>query len=226
MRNGTSFGQNGGGSQHAAEAAPASGAVMNAREIPYDYVATFNLEGRAGNRVQQVINISVDGAFVAVAIGYSFIPAKLPALPVVEVGSGSTLFSIPSNLNRTTRFVMSDLIQSVFDDPRLLVVCLARHMCGIDFKYSVVDSATGRELQNLAIHNIAGLGEPNGERPFRPFAKPVLFQPRSTIRIEIQEISEGTIYGYDDPVTHQRVTSELNFVLHGYKILGYGASGQ
>ncbi len=226
MRNGYSFGQNGGGSQPAAEAAPPPGAVMSTREIPYDYVATFKLEGRAGNRVQQVINISVDGAFVAVAIGYSFIPTKLPALPVIEAAPGEPVFSVPPNLNRTARFVVSDLIQAVIDDPRSLVVCLARHLCGIDFKYSVVDSATGRELQNLPIHNIAGLGEPNGERPFRPLAKPVLFQPRSTIRIEIEEVSEGTIYGYDDQVTHQRVTSELYFVLHGYKILGYNASGQ
>jgi hypothetical protein len=45
------------------------------KEIPYDYVATFKLNGEFGKRVQDVINISVEGAFVAVAIGYSFIPA-------------------------------------------------------------------------------------------------------------------------------------------------------
>src|SRR5919109_3620032 len=38
--------------------------------IPYDYAATFILTGRPGNVVQDVINISPEGGFVAVAIGY------------------------------------------------------------------------------------------------------------------------------------------------------------
>ena len=38
--------------------------------IPYDYAATFVLTGRPGNVVQDVINISPEGGFVAVAIGY------------------------------------------------------------------------------------------------------------------------------------------------------------
>lgn len=141
------------------------------KEIPYDYVAKFVLDGtKDGNRVQDVINISTDGAFVAVSIGYSFIPAK--------------------NANA----------QLVPPDQRV-----------IDFLYSIVDSGSGRELQNRAIHNIAGLGEPNGNRPFRPLAKPMLFMPRSTIRIEIEEISEGPLY----------TKAELFLVLHGYKMLGY-----
>src|SRR4029453_17177590 len=40
------------------------------RIIPYDYVADFNLRGEPGNLVQDVINISVEGVFVAVSIGY------------------------------------------------------------------------------------------------------------------------------------------------------------
>jgi hypothetical protein len=44
------------------------------KEIAYDYVATFPLTGQRGNRVQDVINISTEGAFVAVAIAHSFIP--------------------------------------------------------------------------------------------------------------------------------------------------------
>jgi hypothetical protein len=90
--------------------------------------------------------------------------------------------------------------------------CLLAKICGIDFKYSIIDSGSGRELQNLAIHNIAGLGESSGERPFRPMAKPMLFMPRSTIRIEIEEVSQGQLYE----------NAELFIVLHGYKMLGYG----
>ena len=82
--------------------------------------------------------------------------------------------------------------------------------CGIDFKSSVIDSATGRELQNKPIHNIAGLGEASGQRPFRPLAKPMLFMPRSTIHIEVEGISEGPIYP----------GAQLYIVLQGYKILG------
>jgi hypothetical protein len=76
------------------------------------------------------------------------------------------------------------------------------------FRYSIDVVSTGRELQNKEIHNIAGLGIANGDRPFRPFAKPMMFEPRSSIRIQITEISgpPGTLF----------------IVLQGYKILGTG----
>jgi hypothetical protein len=205
------------------------------KEIPYDYVAKFALQGRRGNRVQDVINISVEGAFVAVAIGYSFIPPPLIALPTLEITTpepdGGTvtqtisLSSIIANklaveLARNNTYSppipnlesgLASILQP-FVDPRLLTQCLANWLCGINFKYSIIDSGSGRELQNQPIHNIAGLGESGGERPFRPFAKPMLFMPRSTIRIEVEEISEGYLYS----------GAELYIVLHGYKILGYG----
>ena len=63
---------------------PAPAAAPAAKEIPYDYVARFTLQGKRGNRVQDVINISVEGVFVAVAIGYSFIPAKMPTAGSVK----------------------------------------------------------------------------------------------------------------------------------------------
>lgn len=144
---------------------PTPAAAPATRDIPYDYVARFVLAGRRGNRVQDVLNISVEGSFVAATIGYSFIPTPSHAV--------------------TSRRV-------------------------IDFKYSIVDSATGRELQNRPIHNIAGLGDATGERPFRALAKPMVFMPRSTIRFEIEEISEGAQYEQ----------AELYIVLHGYKVLG------
>lgn len=140
------------------------------KEIPYDYVAKFTLKGQRGNRVQDVINISIEGGFVAVAIGYSFIPPRPADGP------------------------------SIVSDRE------------IDFTYSIVDSGSGRELQNRPIHNIAGLGEATGRRPFRLLAKPMLFMPRSTIRIEVEEISEEAVHK----------NAELFIVFHGYKILGYG----
>jgi hypothetical protein len=190
----------------------------SAKEIPYDYVARFRLRGESGNRVQDVINISSDGAFVAVAIGYSFIPAPPPA---------SGLALVHTNLNTLNALFVS--LRPIANLPEILV-CLEARLCGIDFKYSIVDSGTGRELQNQPIHNVAGLGESAGFRPFRSLAKPVMYIPRSTIRIEVEEVSNGlpsgsAIYGYTD-ASGQRVGSELYIVLHGYKILNYGAGPQ
>jgi hypothetical protein len=160
----SSFGQ---AQESAAAPYPPSANAAPSRDIPYDYVARFLLTGKRGNRVQDVLNISVEGSFVAATIGYSFVPPPTRTAPT------------------------GDRV--------------------IDFKYSMVDSGTGRELQNRPIHNLAGLGSANGERPFRAFAKPMMFLPRSTIRFEIEEISEGADY----------VDAELYIVLHGYKVLGY-----
>jgi hypothetical protein len=85
---------------------------------------------------------------------------------------------------------------------------LARGPEDVSFLYSIDIVSTGRELQNKPIHNIAGLGIANGDRPFRPFARPIAFEPRSVIRIQIEELSTlpGTLY----------------IVLQGYKTLGTG----
>ena len=192
-----------------------SAASPTTKEIPYDYVAKFALQGRRGNRVPDVINVSTDGAFIATTIGYSFIPARL------QTSNGGTA-GMPSSATRDGVGWLINNILSLENHPHMLAQCLLVRLCGIDFKYNIIDSGTGRELQNQAIHNIAGLGEATGDRPFRPFAKPMLFLPRSTIRIEVEEISEGDIYGYNDK-TGQRVGAELFIVLHGYKVLGYGA---
>ena len=40
--------------------------------LAYDYAARFPLQGIPGNIVEDVINISNEGIFVAVAIGYGF----------------------------------------------------------------------------------------------------------------------------------------------------------
>jgi len=230
MRLGLSQAQEQAPTRSASDIKPTPTAASTTKEIPYDYVAKFKLQGKAGNRVQDVINISTDGGFVAVAIGYSFIPAKL-AKPILSrkgepiTPEGDVDVQLAGNLLLPGEGVPGSLMQ-----------CLLVRLCGIHFKYSIIDSGSGRELQNQPIHNIAGLGEAAGERPFRPLAKPMLFMPRSTIRIEVEEISEGPIYGYDEAIrqmdtdstltekkTGNRIGAELFIVLHGYKILGYGA---
>ncbi len=180
--------------------------ISTVKEIPYDFAVRFLLKGEESQRQQQILSIGAEGAFVALAIGYSFIPvipapppAPLPEPPPDDGGVDIQIanFSDPA--------LLADL--------RELVQCLLVRVCGIDFLYSMIDSTTGRELQNIFIHNLAGLGEPNGHRPFRPLAKPILFLPQSTIRIEIEEISKGPRYA----------GAKLFIVLHGYKILGYVA---
>jgi hypothetical protein len=76
----------------------------------------------------------------------------------------------------------------------------------IQFKYAIFDEGSGREFQSEPILNIAGLGSASGERPFRYFAQPVTFRPRSTIRMEVTEVSD--------------FQGELHVSLHGYKVLG------
>ena len=160
------------------------------KEIPYDYVATFILKGQCGNRVQDVINISVEGAFVAVAIGYSFIPGTMRGR--CQASPPPPPDAPPVVAQATTLATLFAAIPLFLNPPELATECLLVRLCGVDFKYSIIDSGTGRELQNKPIHNIAGLGEATGDRPFRPLAKPMLFMPRSTIRIEVEEISVGS----------------------------------
>ncbi len=208
------------------------------KEIPYDYVATFTIEGVIGNRVQDVINISTEGAFVAAAIGYSFLPLRTPDPPPTPGAAAERKRDMTGKMRHAAGIAMglADPDPKVQKQPIELthlallralaprdedrhrfgdvLECILARLCGIDFLYSIIDSGSGRELQNQPIHNIAGLGKADGDRPFRPLAKPMLFMPRSTIRIEIIEQSGGDFYA----------GARLFFVLHGYKILGYGTA--
>jgi len=76
----------------------------------------------------------------------------------------------------------------------------------IAFKYAIFDEGSGREFQSDPILNIAGLGSPDGKRPFRYFARPIEFEARSVVRMEITELSA--------------FQGELHISLQGYKTLG------
>jgi hypothetical protein len=76
----------------------------------------------------------------------------------------------------------------------------------IHFLYALFDEGSGREFQSEPLLNIAGLGSADGKRPFRYFAKPMVFSPRTTIRLNITEVST--------------VRGELHVCLHGFKVLG------
>jgi hypothetical protein len=76
----------------------------------------------------------------------------------------------------------------------------------IQFLYALFDDATGREFQSTPVLNTAGLGNATGDRPFYYFARPIIFAPRSTIRMEVTEVSA--------------FSGELYISLNGYKMLG------
>jgi hypothetical protein len=203
MRYGT-LGQSEGGvatEEQRGGSAAAAGAVA-VKEIPYDYVATFKLTGTRGTRVQDVINISTEGTFVAVSVGCSFAPA----------GRALTTTTAPPPFDTTLLGLFPGTAAGfgAGDAFTALAESLLLRFGGIHFLYTIVDSGSGRELQNKAVHSIAGLGAADGDRPFRPFARPVPFVPRATIRIEIEELSAGPFFK----------DGTLFLVLHGYKRLG------
>ena len=204
--------------------------------IPYDHAATFELKGVPGNIVQSVINVSSDGVFVATAIGYGFEEDRAREIALTPkptdpfAPGGVRLSDIPLTaliegfrLNpRSERFLLEDPTSSglrerkfsatvIHQDHSSKIVQQLKPAENISFLFSIVDTGTGRELQDEPIHNLASLGRSDGERPFRRLAHPLTFQPRSTVRMQIVERSEG-------------VRGTLFIVLYGYKIVGAAAS--
>jgi hypothetical protein len=76
----------------------------------------------------------------------------------------------------------------------------------IQFLYAIFDEGSGREFQSEPILNTAGLGISDGDRPFRYFSRPIRFDRRSTIRMQVTEVSE--------------FEGDLHVSLQGYKMLG------
>ena len=198
--------------------------------IPYDYGAVFPITGRPGNVVQSVINTAPDSVFVAVAIGYGFEEDRGRALSFVRIPAVTTvrpgdvrLGDLPASaliegfrINpRSEHLVFREDDPSNFTDDDLPEAVLnngtlfqrVRAPAEISFLFSILDSGTGRELQDEPVHNIASLGKSNGERPFRLLAQPITFQPRSTLRLQIIERSQGT-------------RGNLFIVFYGYQVIG------
>jgi hypothetical protein len=230
--------------RHPDTSAPAPGASEGII-IPYDHAATFELTGRPGNIVQDVISVGSDGVFVATAIGYGFeeqrarpinnpglavapAPAPAPAaipppitpgdaplgeLPLAALIEGfrispkfaAHVFTAPPNRAFSDQPIPRDLFFGSVQDRSVLERIKPSE--DISFFFSIVDSGTGREFQDQPAHNLASLGKSNGERPFRLLARPLSFLPRSSLRLQIAERTEGA-------------RGALFIVLYGYKVLG------
>lgn len=196
---------------------------------PVAVLATFSLSG--GDVGRQIVPLKVGGVDRPLAPGDTLLVNLEPAVPGLTSRfaissirpSILTLRSIMDGLTgigvgQTSGFRFSQRFSAIFAantpldqiDPAIIASAF-EPACGaeeVSFLYTIDVVSTGRELQNKPIHNIAGLGIANGDRPFRPFARPIAFEPRSVIRIQIEELSTlpGTLY----------------IVLQGYKTLGTG----
>jgi hypothetical protein len=201
----------------------------SARVIPFDYVATFNLTGRPQNQVESEVTVNAEGGFVATSIGYGLLVEEREAPIQGELTSGSfgtfnlatvTLRSFPANALMDGIRIRPDLVRLAFKDNGQIAEQVPNELAGelferlnrpedVSFRYTIFDSGRGRELQNQPLHNIAGLGIADGDRPFKKLARSIIFQPRSTIRIRVEErFGRGTLF----------------IVLQGYKFLSAPAA--
>lgn len=215
--------------------------LSDSRIVPFDQLVTFDLTGNRNNVLIKVINISVEGHFVAVAMSYSVLPEvqivfgpdpghipqvdgkkvvdlkqinfeavlagfrqrikelQLPTAKAVRLENQLLQLGIQLNprMVQFGPFIPVDQLNRLFQ-----VVAFQEE---INFLYSIFDSASDREFQSESIHNLAGLGRADGDRPFRFLPQPIIFEPRSVIRVQITEVTgKGRLY----------------FVLQGYKVLG------
>ena len=184
------------------------------RIVPFDQLVTFELTNIRNNVLEQVINVSVEGHFVAVAISYSVLPGiqvrfgpavdssddvptpigEFRNLTIGRLIEGFKLLLRRRKVNEAritelTKQVLRAGIQlnpnladnvlavndgstfpvdSLGEDPSVLFQAVTFQQ-EVNFLYSIIDNATGREFQSEPIHNIAGLGVANGDRPFRFF---------------------------------------------------------
>lgn len=210
--------------------APASAA----RVVPFDYSARFELTGIPGRAVSAVVNVEPDAVFVATAISYG-LEADRTAPIALLVGEDRelnpatmTLGRIPpaalvegfrvnprsenlffrndlevSGRARAARPLSAEPLSQALGDKLLERILPERPF---SFLFSMIDSTTGRELQDAPTHSLASLGRSDGQRPFRPLAPPVSFMPRSTVRLQVVERTPGAV-------------GTLHVVLSGYQVL-------
>jgi hypothetical protein len=187
--------------------------------VPYDYGVRFELDGQPGNLHEEVLATAPDGAFVATAVGYGFAEARDRPLALQRAGgqpldpTAVTLADIPlaaliEGFRLTPRLGEPTFTLGAPVAPAQLDQML-RHVkppAQPSFLFSIIDTATGRELQDEPTHSLASLGAATGKRPFRRLARPISFLPRSSLRVQVIEQSAGSrgtlfivFYGYRLP---------------------------
>jgi len=183
--------------------------------VPFDYVADFQITGTPGQARESVINISPDGPFTAVAISYGFDQERGRSLGQFTTFAGAippgrlTLGDFPpeallDGLRVNPRFLpvvfetqstADGLIPTRYSTASVSAAQLNATQIferlgpasPIDFFLNIVDTASGRELQDQPSFSLATLGESTGRRPFRALAVPVQLGPRTSLRMQIVE---------------------------------------
>lgn len=200
------------------------------RLIPFDYVAQVPLTGNPGEVHEAEIAINSEGAFVATGISYALDASAF------DVGIDITGLTLPApdellfdlGSTRLERFSPDALLEGIrlrpeyarlaFDANGVVNGRVRIEMANqlfervnradaVRFRYRLGDGGAGRDLQNQRIFSLAGLGSADGRRPFRQFARPLTFEPRSTFRVFVDEIAGRGV---------------LHLVLQGYKRLEGG----
>ena len=184
--------------------------VPTTRAVPFDYVSTLDLTGKQGNILEDEVPINVDGSYVATAINYSLDigdsqieivkdepsnnenePINLGDIKLTEIRPVQALFDGIRIHPLRTRFAFTaggQLNKTVSQDLLGRLFQSVNRPEEVRFLYAISDTGTGRELQNQRVSNVASLGIANGERPFKVFHKPMHFLPRSTIRVQVEEV--------------------------------------
>lgn len=203
--------------------------VPGARVIPFDYVVTVPLTGQPGHIAENEVPISADGGFVATAIGYGLqvdetrVPVDATQADRDEDAPENTILLGSLPLRALPPGALADGLRI---RPSFLRIALAANgaLAGalpvsllpelferlnrpgdVSFRYAISDTGRGHDFQNQPLHNLAGLGIATGKRPFKKFARPAVFLPRSTVRLRVEErFGRGTLF----------------LVLQGYKLLG------
>ena len=195
----------------------------SARVIPFDYVTTFELTGRPQNQIESETTVNAEGDS-SPARSATVCSSRKTTCPSIQRSgllgpidlAEVKLRSFPTSALLDGIRIRPDRARLAFRDNGRLAEPTA-HRCDRDelferlnrpedvsFRYTIFDSGRGRDLQNQPLHNIAGLGIADGDRPFKRLARSMIFQPRSTIRIRVEErFGRGTLF----------------IVLQGYKFL-------
>jgi hypothetical protein len=194
--------------------------------LPYDYAASFPITGQPGSVHESVINISPEGPFTACGVSYgfeqdrgqpigSFLPQgqqilpgqlKLGDFPIDVLMDGLRVgprylpmvletTATADGLEFTGRFAQTQLLSDVLNSSPVFEQ--VQPPANFEFFFTIIDSASGRELQDQPAFNVAALGESHGRRPFRYFPCPVRFGARCSIRMQIVERTanvQGTLF--------------------------------
>lgn len=208
------------------------GGVPGGRILPFDYVASVDLQGLPRIRHRIELPVNHEGAFIATSIGYGLqVPDRDVILPVDPGSPPGAVTGTTWNLNKLQLGdfppdalidgirIRPDMVRVALQDNGLLASTLAGTLVpglfermnraeDVSFRYEIGDTGTGRALQNRSINNLAGLGSATGERPFRQLWRPLALVSGSTIHVDVEE---------------RRGRGRLFIVFQGFKVLGSAA---